>query len=99
MKNDEFIDYCRAELLKAFENTKARNPDDKHKFRTEGLLQAAKLLGIMSSTEINDLFSSEHIKVFGESVEQRRARKLSLTELKENSPDVYFQIPAIERKN
>lgn len=66
--------------------------------KTEGLLQAARLLGVMDSDEVNQLIDNEHINVFGETVHQRKERKKSLAELKEVSPDDYFSIPAIERR-
>ncbi|MDP5029585.1 MAG: hypothetical protein NWQ54_05865 [Paraglaciecola sp.] len=99
MEHRAFIDYCRAELTKTFENIKQSKANNQHKFRTEGLLQAAKLLNILTPCEISKMIEDEHLSVFGESVQQRQARKSSLAELKEKSPDAYFEIPAIERKS
>lgn len=98
MNREEYIEYCRDELVTSFENTLSGKPDDKQKHRTEGLLQAARLLGVMDSDEVTQLIEREHFNVFGETVQERKKRKKSLAELKEVSPDDYFSIPAIERR-
>jgi hypothetical protein len=43
------------------------------------------------------MMEQEHIKIFGESIDTRKARKSQLADLKENSPDKYFDIPTIHR--
>lgn len=98
MNNTDFIEYCRTELITSFTNTKNSKQDDKQKHRTEGLLHAARLLEIIDKDALNKLIEREHINVFGETVESRKARKQSLDELKASSPDDYFAIPAITRK-
>lgn len=98
MDSQNFIEYCRAELVKSFSNSKAGSPNEMHKHRTEGLLQAAKLLGVMSDATIRQLVEEEHQKVFGETVAQRKARKAAYANVKEGS-DAYFNIPAIERRS
>jgi hypothetical protein len=99
MTQTQFLDYCRRELLKSLNNTKSRKPDDKQKYRTEGLLHAARMLDLMSAEEVSELIETEHQSVFGESVEQRQARKSKLAKLKDMSQDDYFDIPAIERNS
>lgn len=98
MKKENYIEYCRGELRKVFLATKSSKPDDQHKYRTEGLLHAARLLELMSSQEIESMFEQEHLAVFGESVAQRQKRKSTYAELKERAPDAYLDIPAVERK-
>jgi molybdenum cofactor biosynthesis enzyme len=98
MGNSEFRAYCRSELVKSLQSAKAGKHNDNHKSRTEGLLQAARLLGIMSAKEIADLIEKEHLAIFNESVSVRKAKKDKLTTLKKLSPDEYFDIPAVERK-
>lgn len=98
MNREEYIEYCRQELVTSFKNTHSGKRDDKQKHRTEGLLQAARLLGVIDSDDVNQLIEDEHFNVFGETVQERKERKKSLAELKEVSPDDYFSIPAIERR-
>ena len=98
MENSEFRAYCRSELIKSLQSAKAGKPDDNQKSRTEGLLHAARLLGIMSAEEITNLIEKEHLAIFNESVSVRKAKKDKLTALKELSPDEYFDIPTFERK-
>jgi hypothetical protein len=97
MTNEEFITYLESELTKSLMNTKAGKPDDKQKFRTEGLMQSAKLLKILSAEQLLEMMEQEHIKIFGESIDTRKARRSQLADLKENSPDKYFDIPTIHR--
>lgn len=98
MTNEKYIGYPQSELTKSFENTKAGKTDNKQKFRTEGLMHAARLLGVLSSDEVQAMMEQVHVSVFEESIADRATRKASLTQLKETSPDDYFDIPAIRRK-
>lgn len=56
------------------------------------------MLGVIGRTEASDLLEQTHYDIFGESPSERADRKKSLNELKELSPDEYFDIPAIERR-
>ncbi len=98
MNKNEFLDYCKNQLHISFATIKRGKTDDKQKHRTEGLLQAAKLLRFIDQSSLDLLVEEEHHKVFGETVQQRKDRKKALSDLKENSPDDYFSIPAIERR-
>ncbi|MEE1675026.1 hypothetical protein SNR37_000348 [Agarivorans aestuarii] len=51
--------------------TRAGKPDDKLKYRVEGLLHAAKLLGLLSTEQVSAIIESEHQAVFDESVSER----------------------------
>lgn len=98
MNKEEYIEYCRVQIVKSYQNTKNGTPDDKLKHRTEGLFQAARLLGVLTADEIKQIIDIEHESVFGETVEARKARKESLEELRLNSPDDFYEIPAVNRK-
>ncbi len=98
MTPDDYLVFCQNEVRKSFERTKAGKPDDKLKYRAEGLLHAARLLGLTSADQLNEMIETEHQAVFGESVAARQARKAALTELKATDPDAYFDILAVERK-
>jgi hypothetical protein len=50
MNNQEYASYCYSQLVQMFSNTHKGQKDDKLKFRTEGLLQAGKLLGFLVHT-------------------------------------------------
>lgn len=97
MTEQEYVAYLRDSIHKNYVNTHIGKPDDKHKYRTEGLIHAARLLGLLTATEINHIIESEHHRVFDESVAERKARKASFEKLKEESIDDYFEVPAIER--
>lgn len=94
----EYRDYLKEAIRKNFENTHAGRPDEKQKYRTEGLIHAARLLGLLSTESISDMIETEHQRVFGESVAERKARRSSFEKLRETSIDEYWEIPAIERK-
>ena len=98
MTEQQFLDYCQSELLKSLHNTKARQVNDQQKHRTEGLLQGARLMGIIKAEEVALMIDKAHLAVFGETVEQRHAVKSKLLKLTDMSMDDYFDIPAIERK-
>ena len=95
MTPDDYLAFCQKEVRKSFESTRAGQPDDKLKYRAEGLFHAARLLGLVSAEELNAIIEAEHQAVFGESVAARQARKAALTKLKETDPDAYFDIPAV----
>lgn len=99
MHAEEFIGYCRSQLMLGFQHILAGKYDEKHKYRTEGLLQAVRVLGIMSTEEVTRLIEQTHLEVMGETVAARKARKDSLAQLKDNAPDEYYDIPAIYRKS
>ncbi|WP_026376076.1 hypothetical protein [Aestuariibacter salexigens] len=98
MQPEEFLAYIRQEIRASFINARQRKVDDKHKYRTEGLIQAAKLLLGVSKDELQDLVEREHMAVFGESIAERKVRKDELRALKELDEDEYYDIPAIIRK-
>lgn len=98
MDNSKFIEYCKAELYKSFSNTKSGKLDNTQRHRTEGLLHAAQLLEILNPSDIQSMIDSEHMDVFGESIESRKNRKEKITKLGDAQLDEYFDIPAIERR-
>ncbi len=98
MTPDDYLVFCQKEVRKSFERTKTGQPDDKLKYRAEGLLYAARLLVLASAEDVKSMLEVEHQSVFGESIAARQERKAALTELKETDPDAYFDIPAVERK-
>ena len=61
-------------------------------------MHATRMLNLMSAEEVRTMIEVEHQGVFGESVEQRQARKSKLLKLKDMSQDDYFDIPSIECK-
>jgi len=99
MNNQQYLAFCRSELHRVFELTKAGTSDNKLKFRVEGLLHGAVLLELCTQEEVQHIMEEEHLAVFGESISQRRQRKSSLSELKADDPDAYFDIPAIARRS
>lgn len=98
MTEQEYLAFLRDSIRKSYLNTQEGRPDDKHKYRTEGLIHAARLMVMLSATEITDMIEKEHQDVFGESVAARKARLASFEKLKEESIDDYFEVPAIQRK-
>lgn len=98
MDCDQFIEFCRMELQKSYRNTKSGNKHDQQKHRTEGLLHAAVLMKCISKEEVQDMLEIEHQRIFGQSISERKMKSSKLAQLKKDSPDDYFDIPAIERK-
>jgi hypothetical protein len=98
MNSEQFIEFCRIELQKSYRNTKSGNKNDQQKHRTEGLLHGAVLMGCISKKEVQDMLEIEHQNTFGQSISERKLKSSKLAQLKKDSPDDYFEIPAIERK-
>jgi hypothetical protein len=98
MDKQAFTKYCADQLNAVFIAAKKGKTDDKLKHRSEGLLLAGELLGVITKSEASELIEQEHIAVFGETSAQRAERKNSLQAIKNKSPDAYFDIPAIERR-
>ncbi|WP_220719442.1 hypothetical protein [Agarivorans litoreus] len=88
MDKENYLVFCKAELRSVFLSTKAGKPDNKLKYRVEGLFHAAKLLGLLSTEQANAIIESEHQAVFGESVSERLKRKTQLKQLKESDPSL-----------
>jgi hypothetical protein len=98
MDKSTFRNYCAEQMHQVYQATKDGRPDFKLKHRTEGLLLAGEMLDIVNRDEALQIIEEEHMKVFGETIPQRQKRKKQLSELRDTSPDAYFNIPAIERK-
>ncbi|MFT4809532.1 MAG: hypothetical protein ACI9LX_002881 [Paraglaciecola sp.] len=69
MNNQEYSAYCYSQLVQVFSDTYKGHQDHKLKFRTEGLLQAGKLLSFFSQADAAELMNMAHIEVFGQTIE------------------------------
>jgi hypothetical protein len=81
MNNQEYSTYCYSQLVQVFSNTHKGQKDDKLKFRTEGLLQAGKLLGFFSPDDAKALMNTAHIEVFGQTIDERKNPKEQVKEI------------------
>jgi len=97
MNKHDFIASCYQQLLAIFEKTKSRQKDDKQKHRTEGYIQAGKVMGLITNDEVQVVMDKAHFEVFTETIESRKSRKASLKEAIERGDDSYIDIPAYER--
>jgi len=97
MNNQEYSTYCYSQLVQVFSNTHKRQKDDKLKFRTEGLLQAGKLLGFFSPDDAKVLMNKAHIEVFGQTIEERKNHKEQVKKSLIDDDSDFFNIPAYER--
>ena len=61
-------------------------------------MHAGELLGIITNEQGKALIADLHVRVFGETIDERATRKRKLDALKESDPDAYIEIPAIERR-
>jgi hypothetical protein len=60
MNNQKYSAYCYSQLVQVFSNTLKGQKDDKLKLRTEGLLQAGKLLGFFSPDNAKELMNKAY---------------------------------------
>ncbi|WP_438865624.1 hypothetical protein [Neptunicella sp.] len=96
---DQFIQMCFEQLVEVFDLSQRRQPDDKKKYRTEGLIQAGRVLGVLSEVEAKSLMEKAHLQVFGQTIQQRKQRKTSLKSAIEMGDDEYINIPSILRSH
>ena len=97
MNNQEYSAYCYSQLVQVFSNTFKGHQNDKLKFRTEGLLQAGKLLGFFSRADASELMNMAHIEVFGQTIEERKNHKENVKKSLIDDDSDFFNIPAYER--
>jgi len=98
MNKEEYSAYCYAQLLQVFSHIHKGQKDDKLKFRTEGLLQAGKLLGLLSRTDAAELMDKAHLAVFGQTIEGRKNYKENVRKALVDDNSDFFNIPAYERR-
>ncbi|WP_141235465.1 hypothetical protein [Pseudoalteromonas sp. NBT06-2] len=97
MDKQTFINSCYSQLAGILKNAKNHQKNDKQKHRTEGFIQAGKVLGLISNKEAIDLMEKAHFQVFDESIESRKSRKATLKEAVARGDDEYIDIPAYAR--
>lgn len=97
MDKQDFLTSCYQQLLVIFEKAKSHQKDDKQKHRTEGYIQAGKVMGLISNDEVKNIMDKAHFDVFGESIESRKSKKTSLKEAIARGDDDFINIPAYER--
>jgi hypothetical protein len=98
MNNEEYSAYCYSQLLKVFTKTHKGQKDDKLKYRTEGLLQAGKLLGLFSRIDSATLMDKAHLEVFGQTIDERKNYKENVKKALVDDNSEFFNIPAYERR-
>ena len=98
MNNKEYSVYCYGQLLEVFTNTNKGQKDDKLQFRTEGLLQAGKLLGLFSREDAAVLMDKAHFEVFSQTIEGRKNYKENVKKALVDDNSDFFNIPAYERR-
>ncbi len=97
MDKYDFITDCYQQLLAIFEKAKNRQKDDKQKHRTEGYIQAGKVMGFITNVEVQNLMDKAHFEIFAETIESRRSKKRNLKEAIARGDHDYIDIPAYER--
>ena len=97
MNNHEYSAYCYSQLIQVFSDTYKGHQDQKLKFRTEGLLQAGKLLNFFSPADAAELMNMAHIEVFGQTIEERKNHKKNVKKSLIDDDSDFFNIPAYER--
>jgi hypothetical protein len=97
MNKEEYLSCCYEQLINIFSLAKNHKKDDKQKFRSEGFIQAGKILGVISHEDALKVMEQAHFKVFSESIDSRKKRKASIKEAVAKGDDNFINIPAYER--
>ncbi len=97
MNKNRFLEEVREQLQLIFLGiSTGQKPSLRDKSRLEGFMRAGAVLGATTNRELRDLMESVHMKVFGESIDERKAhRRIQLP----NDDIDYekYERPAIER--
>jgi len=93
-----FLDACTEQLIALYTASKNGKKVDAEKYRVQGFMHAGEMLGVITNEEGKSLIAELHLRVFGETIDERATRKRKLNALKESDPDAYIEIPAIERR-
>jgi len=97
MNKTTYLTYCHEQLLQIFTLAKQYKKDEQKKYRTEGFIQAGKVLGIITHEEAMDIMEQAHQEVFNESIEARKKRKNNFKNAVAKGDDSFINIPAYER--
>ncbi len=97
MNKQDFMADCYEQLLTIFEKAKNHQKDDRQKHRTEGYIQAGKVMGLITNDEVQATMDKAHFEVFAETIESRKSKKRSLKEAIERGDEEFINIPAYER--
>lgn len=98
MNNQEYSVYCYSQLVQVFSNIRKGQQDEQLKCRTEGLLQAGKLLGAFSQEDAAELMDLAHIEVFKQTIEARKNHKENIKKSLVDDNSDFFNIPAYDRR-
>jgi len=99
MNKDEFLTEVEKRLSKMFTASKEgykAAPIDRH--RLEGFMQAGVFIGLVSNAELSELMEAVHLKVYGQTIAQRRAACSTSWQNEAIDYSQYDQ-PAYMRKN
>lgn len=94
----DFIEGLDAKLVSLFERSKLGEKLVTDKARLEGYMAAGKSLGVITHQEGMDIMEKAHIKVFGETMAERKANNSRLRQAIDSEDFDYVEIPAIERR-
>ncbi len=97
MNKTEYLKSIETQLLEVFKQVQFGNKPDKQKYRTEGFMQAGRILGIINEAELTELMEKAHKNVFAMSIAEREQEKLELEKQLEKDDYVYLDIPTFAR--
>ena len=97
MNKFEFLKHVEKQLSEVFKQVQIGNRPDKQKYRTEGFMQAGRVLGIVNELELNELMEKVHIDVFGMTIKEREKKKLEMQKQLEESDFAELDIPTFVR--
>ena len=97
MNKTEYLKSVEAQLLEVFKQVQIGNRPDKQKYRTEGFMQAGRVLGIVNEAELTELMEKTHKDVFAMTIAEREQKKLELEKQLEKDNYAYLDVPTFVR--
>jgi len=92
MNKTEYLKSIETQLTEVFKQVQIGNRPDKQKYRTEGFMQAGRVLGLVDETELTKLMEQTHINVFGMTIKEREQKKAELAQQLEDNDYKMFDV-------
>ena len=97
MNKIEFLKHVEQQLSEVFKQVQIGNRPDKQKYRTEGFMQAGRVLGIVDESELKELMEKVHLDVFGMTITEREKIKIEMQKQLEESDFAELDVPTFVR--
>jgi hypothetical protein len=93
----EFLKLVEEQLSNIFKQVQVGNKPDKQKYRTEGFMQAGRILGLVNEEELTKLMEKLHFEIFEMTIKEREQKKLELNQKIQEDDYEMLDVPTFIR--